>query len=337
MFLQGDSLAVLKAIKSESIDCCVTSPPYWGLRDYGVAGQIGLESTPDAFVARLVEVFREVRRVLKTDGTCWVNLGDSYAANRGYQVSQSKHQSHDYGDSNASRVPVGLKPKDLVGIPWRVAFALQADGWWLRQDIIWAKPNPMPESVRDRCTKAHEYVFLLTKAERYWWDMEAMKEPVTGGAHSRGSGVNPKAKVPSGWDTTSSNHRQLTGRYPRSKQNASFSAAVNEVVTRRNKRSVWTIATQATPEAHFATFPLTLPELCLKAGCRVGGIVLDPFNGAGTTGIAALKNGRRYVGIELKPEYIEISRNRMARKPKAQKKAKALPVDQTQMLLCGGE
>jgi DNA modification methylase len=330
MFLQGDSLAVLKAIKSESIDCCVTSPPYWGLRDYGVDGQIGLESTPDAFVARLVDVFREVRRVLKTDGTCWVNLGDSYASQGGSQVAQTKWQVEGASDGQAggaSRTPPsGLKPKDLCGIPWRVAFALQADGWWLRQDIIWHKPNPMPESVRDRCTKAHEYVFLLTKAERYWWDAEAMKEPCSDdmvrrslAGHTRGA--NGKLD-PSRCDAN-------TLRGERSK--------VLDVSRGRNRRSVWTIATQPTPEAHFATFPLTLPELCLRAGCRVGGIVLDPFNGAGTTGIAALKNGRRYIGIELKPEYIEISKNRMARKPKAQKKSKALPVNQTQMSFWGGE
>lgn len=296
--LQGDSLAVLRTLPDESVNCCVTSPPYWGLRDYGVAGQIGLESTPDEFVARLVDVFREVRRVLKADGTCWVNLGDSYAANRGYQVSQSKHQSHDYGDSNASRVPVGLKPKDLVGIPWRVAFALQADGWWLRQDIIWHKPNPMPESVRDRCTKAHEYVFLLTKAERYWWDAEAMSEPL-----ARPEEANRKTPAVFGgadkWVDAKKQSRLHSGNEYKGTPTGT-----------RNRRSVWTIATQPTPEAHFATFPLELPEMCLRAGCPVDGVVLDPFNGAGTTGLAALKNGRRYIGIELNPEYVEITHQR---------------------------
>lgn len=285
---QGDSLAVLRDMPSDSVDCCVTSPPYWGLRDYGVDGQIGLESTPDEFVGRLVEVFREVRRVLKEDGTCWVNLGDSYAANRGYQVSQSKHQSHDYGQSNAISVPDGLKPKDLVGIPWRVAFALQADGWWLRQDIIWHKPNPMPESVRDRCTKAHEYVFLLTKSAKYFWDTEAMKEKAIVG--SCGS------KFTTG--KTLGHQRGKVGQRERKDDGT------------RNRRSVWTIATQPTPEAHFATFPLELPEICLRAGCPVDGVVLDPFSGAGTTGLAALKNGRKYIGIELNPDYVAITHAR---------------------------
>lgn len=300
--LQGDSLAVLRDMDSDSVNCCVTSPPYWGLRDYGVAGQIGLESTPDAFVSRLVEVFREVRRVLKTDGTCWVNLGDSYASTGG-DLNKRKpgfsitgHQSlvAANGAKPGNRTPpAGLKPKDLCGIPWRVAFALQADGWWLRQDIIWHKPNPMPESVRDRCTKAHEYVFLLAKAERYWWDMEAMKEASTyAGCVNSFENKNAAARVV----------EKLTGN---------MEAGVSyETKPTRNRRSVWTMATQATPEAHFATFPLELPEMCLRAGCPVDGVVLDPFNGAGTTGLAALKNGRRYIGIELNPSYIEITHER---------------------------
>lgn len=296
--LQGDSLSVLRDMDSESVNCCVTSPPYWGLRDYGVAGQIGLESTPDAFVSRLVEVFREVRRVLKTDGTCWVNLGDSYASTGG-DLNKRKpgfsitgHQSlvAANGAKPGNRTPpAGLKPKDLCGIPWRVAFALQADGWWLRQDIIWHKPNPMPESVRDRCTKAHEYVFLLTKAERYWWDVEAMKEKA----------LQPFGTPKHTGQIKSAVLGQLSG-----------SLGTNQGSETRNRRSVWTLATQATPEAHFATFPLELPEMCLRAGCPVDGVVLDPFNGAGTTGLAALKNGRRYIGIELNPSYIEITHER---------------------------
>jgi len=298
---RGDSLEVLRAMPDKSIDCCVTSPPYWGLRDYGVSGQIGLEPTPEEFVTRLVEVFREVRRVLKTDGTCWVNLGDSYASGGG-TGHQGKHgdrcnRTHTQRSLlGNSAEHSGLKPKDLCGIPWRVAFALQADGWWLRQDIIWQKPNPMPESVRDRCTKAHEYVFLLTKAERYFWDAEAMKEPAT---HA--------GKVVTLGDKSFSK-----GQANGAGVSASGNGAKSEytVVESRNRRSVWTMATQPTPEAHFATFPLELPEMCLLAGCPVGGVVLDPFNGAGTTGLAALKNGRQYVGIELNPAYIEITHQR---------------------------
>lgn len=361
--MQGDVLDRLRELPDGSVNCCVTSPPYWGLRDYGTAKwdggspecdhqpttgtqgptgeradrqhtqkrifgiecrkcgavridkQIGLEATPELFVARIVEVFGEVRRVLAKDGTCWVNLGDSYA-----NPSQSGGGDPTIGTRNLGGVRQpkmgighGLKPKDLSGIPWRVAFALQADGWYLRQDIIWSKPNPMPESIKDRCTKAHEYIFLLTKSQRYFWDAEAMKEPVSGNAHARGSGVNPKARVPSGWDTTNSDHHQLTGRYPRSKQNESFSAAVSGLVAARNKRSVWTIPTMPTPDAHFATFPIEIPELCILAGCPKGGLVLDPFSGAATTGLACLKNNRRYLGIELNPEYIAIS-HRRARK-----------------------
>jgi DNA modification methylase len=326
--MQGDALAVLSHLADDSMDCCVTSPPYWGLRDYGVEGQIGLEETPAEFVAKLTEVFREVRRVLKASGTCWVNLGDSYAGSWGSQgrqghgavagrsavaARQIAAEAKKANRTGAIPEDSGLKPKDLCGIPWRVAFALQADGWYLRQDIIWHKPNPMPESVRGRCTKAHEYVFLLTKSARYFWDAAAMKEPVSGNAHLRGSGVNPKAKVPSGWDTSAGSHRHLVGRYPKAKQNTSFPAAVTDVVSDRNRRSVWTLATMPTPEAHFATFPIELPEMCIRAGCPEGGLVLDPFSGAGTTGLACLKNGRRYVGIELNPEYVAMANQRAAR------------------------
>jgi DNA modification methylase len=276
---------------AESVDCCITSPPYWGLRDYGVAGQIGLESTPTEFVEKLTDVFREVRRVLRDDGTCWVNLGDSYAAQPGQRKETDKagaKQITSAGSIGApSRSPEGFKPKDLIGIPWRVALALQADGWYLRQDIIWHKPNPMPESVRDRCTKAHEYVFLLTKSPRYWWDSEAMKEEATCD-RMRGPALHADAISTNG-------NSGLSRMQPRDT---------------RNRRSVWTIATQATPEAHFATFPLELPEMCLRAGCKPDGIVLDPFNGAGTTGLAAIKNGRKYIGIELNPAYIEITHQR---------------------------
>lgn len=311
--LHGDSIAVLRALPSESIDCCVTLPPYWGLRDYGVDGQIGLEKTPEEFVAKLVEVFREVRRVLKADGTCFVNLGDSYAAagGSGRQGKNGDRATRTHTQEcllpNSAEAS-GLKPKDLIGIPWRVAFALQADGWWLRQDIIWHKPNPMPESVRDRCTKAHEYVFLLTKAERYFWDAGAIAEPVVKGY--AGSNFNT-GKSGVHQLNRSSDKPRVHGNLPgRSDGGAACNKPGQET---RNRRSVWTLATQPTPDAHFATYPIELPELCIMAGSREGGLILDPFNGAGTTGMAALKNGRRYIGIELNAEYIDITHRRFQR------------------------
>jgi DNA modification methylase len=512
----GDALTVLRTLPSESVHCCVTSPPYWGLRDYGSdpivwggdsghehdwqdtswkpdrwgvhdddnpgekqqtnggslghrgavkeqatcacgawRGSLGLEPTPELFVEHIVSVFAEVRRVLRSDGTLWVNLGDSYAANAkgsGGKKNSTLNAKRDEDGTVCGKSIVtfalhsfdlpasGLKPKDLVGIPWRVAFALQADGWWLRSDIIWHKPNPMPESVTDRPTKSHEYLFLLAKSERYWYDAEAIKEPASvdtharyargrsdthkwadggpgnqtiakGFEHMRAPGVNPKAAM----------------NAPGSKQNASFSNAVKDIVDTRNKRSVWTLATLPTPDAHFATFPIELPETCIKAGCppegkrcdcdeiietplgtgpisdpsletgRAGmnrprrpdegtrpitrreqreyagqmrdsphraqmrglageafahytrtdqsgarplpaallgdwlalgwltpatpcqcpiepaGTVLDPFAGAGTTGLAALKQGRKFLGIELNPKYIEIANARAQR------------------------
>lgn len=327
----GDVLECLRELADESVHCVVTSPPYWGLRDYGIEGQIGLERTPQEYVARMVEVFREVRRVLRADGTVWLNLGDCYtgsgkAGNNPEYWGKHKEFGHLTG-ANPGRFgyamftpPPGLKRKELVGIPWRVAFALQADGWYLRSDIIWSKPNPMPESVTDRPTKSHEYIFLLTKAARYWYDAEAIKEEVTGNAHARGDGVNPKArarKTPDGWDTSRGNgghgsfHREGRER-GRVKQNPSFSAAVHEVVSMRNRRTVWTIATQPYPEAHFATFPEKLVEPCILAGCPEGGTLLDPFCGSGTALQVALRLGRRAVGIELKTEYMAMTRKRIA-------------------------
>ena len=247
--LVGDVLDRLAEIPDESVHCCVTSPPYWGLRCYGVDGQIGLEATPDEFVARMVEVFREVRRVLRPDGTCWLNLGDSYSGSGegggGNRKGNEHGQQHDA--MQGKRGSSGLKPKDLVGIPWRVALALQQDGWWLRQDIIWSKPNPMPESVRDRCTKSHEYIFLLTKSPRYYYDAEAIKENgsgVSGGA-CFGKVNHAEAAAEAG---------QQTREYDRPEYGT------------RNRRSVWTITTQPYPDAHFATFPEELPRLCIAAG-----------------------------------------------------------------------
>lgn len=320
------------------VQTIVTSPPYWGLRDYGVDGQIGHEPTLREFIDTLVDVFELCRELLTDDGTAWVNMGDSYCGKRGAAWGPSEAstearamtQSRRRDDALIPRSDVrvaGLKPKDLVGQPWRLAFALQDAGWYLRQDIVWHKPNPMPESVRDRCTKAHEYVFLLSKSEKYFYDFDAMQEPVSGNAHSRGSGVNPKAREPAGWDTGPGGHREKVGRYPgtgvgfgrgydkatkpRAKQNASFSAAVADLVDTRNRRSVWSIPTQSFDGAHFATFPEALVEPCVLAGSRVGDVVFDPFFGSGTTGQVAQRLGRRFIGCELNPEYEQLQRDRL--------------------------
>ena len=252
----GDALDTLRKMQDNCVHCVVTSPPYFGLRDYGQPGQIGLEPSPQEFVTKLVEIFREVRRVLRPDGTCWLNLGDSYAANRGYQVPSTKggpkHGPGQAAGGKGSIVPDGLKPKDLIGIPWRVAFALQADGWYLRQDIIWAKPNPMPESVRDRCTKAHEYLFLLTKSPKYYFDSTAISEPAI-----YAPGKSKEVEREPGYYDGKWSEQGAGGRNDKSFK------AIRET---RNKRSVWTIAPKPYKEAHFATFPPDLVEPCIKAG-----------------------------------------------------------------------
>ncbi|HIE3952405.1 TPA: DNA-methyltransferase [Pseudomonas aeruginosa] len=288
----------------QSFHCCITSPPYFGLRDYGMASQIGLEQTPAEFVARLVEVFREVRRVLRDDGTLWVNMGDSYASIAGGYAPEGSAGKHDIVSRNTRgavrrghrRNPAeGLKQKDLMGIPWRLAFALQDDGWYLRQDIIWHKPNPMPESVRDRCTRAHEYVFMLTKAPRYYYDHEAVKEDAVS-EHPSGNGFKRDARESyKNLDGTArGNDEQWTG-----------------VGGKRNRRSVWTVPTAGFKGAHFATFPPDLIRPCVLAGAPRGGLVLDPFGGAGTTALVTMQEGRRSVLIELNPEYAAIARNRL--------------------------
>ena len=348
--LIGDVIEKLKEIPDQHINTCVTSPPYWGLRDYGTAewkggdsdcdhikgtlqsqkstlhpgsnnkndkrtttgmpysdicgkcgairqdNQIGLEKTPELYVDKMVKVFREVRRVLRDDGTLWLNLGDSYAANQGDGFDTNKDGGERKRLSASPKVKSGLPPKNLVGIPWRVAFALQADGWYLRQDIIWHKPNPMPESVKDRCTKAHEYIFLLSKSQKYYYDHEAIKEPAD-------TPVNSKSKCGFGSlegknNTIEYSHSNKTGKRW-------------EKTDTRNKRSVWTVSTKPFSGAHFATFPPNLIEPCILAGCPKDGIVLDPFFGAGTTGIVSLKNGRNYIGIELNSEYAEMAENRI--------------------------
>lgn len=360
MIVQANSLSI--PLKTNSVQCVVTSPPYWGLRDYGIAGQLGLEKTPEEYVARMVAVFAEVKRVLRDDGTCWINLGDSYASYPGKGGSGTFNGRNGHGENytRAARKgsgradgivsddsprnrdgapPCSLPAKNLIGIPWRVAFALQADGWYLRSDIIWSKPNPMPESVTDRPTKAHEYLFLLAKSERYYYDAEAIKEPsitndprrpyTSEGAwamdgrpvEQRHEGVNSrmhvdrepqhssarKVRSPAGWKTGNGAHGSIheNGR-------ESEVTYVADTFESRNKRSVWTIATQPYPEAHFATFPENLVKPCILAGCPVGGIVLDPFSGSGTVVKVAQDFGRHGVGLELSGEYLGLSRRRTA-------------------------
>ena len=349
IILVGDCIEQLKTLPDESIDCCVTSPPYYGLRDYGtgkwVGGdpncphyrttkrsdataighkammdgghpvgdaiyktvcplcgavredkQIGLEETPGQYVEHLVEVFREVRRVLKNDGTLWLNIGDSYSGSGKGPAGNlcKRHDEQNMTNSSVVQavVPDGCKPKDLIGIPWMLAFALRADGWYLRQDIIWSKPNPMPESVRDRCTKSHEYIFLLSKSQRYYYDCDAIKE---------------RAKTK---PTKRNKHKEGYQADYAKGDRFSPGERVYGADGFRNKRDVWSIPLKPLKEAHFATFPEKLVEPCVLAGCKPNGIVLDPFFGSGTTGVVALKHGRDFVGCELNPEYVEIANRR---------------------------
>lgn len=262
VIFEGDALSVLARLKPKSVQSVVTSPPYWGLRDYGYEGQIGLEETLQQFINRLVTVFSEVKRVLRDDGTLWLNIGDGYTSgNRGYRAADKKNPAR--AMSVRPDTPVGLKPKDLLGIPWRLAFALQDDGWFLRSDIVWNKPNAMPESVKDRPTRSHEYIFLLTKTEKYYYDHEAVKEKTVEGKS-------------------------------------------------RNRRSVWNINTQASPWAHFATFPPTLIEPCILASTKPEDFVLDPFFGSGTVGVTSQSLGRHYIGIELNHDYVVLAAERLA-------------------------
>lgn len=307
---QGDALTVLRTLPDCSVHMVVTSPPYWGLRDYGCVGQLGLEATPAEYISKMVEVFREVRRVLRDDGTCFVNEGDSYAGSWGAQGRQGdgavQGRSACYGRLIAAAakkkhrtgsIPEasGLKPKDLCLIPWHFAIAMQEDGWWCRDIIVWDKPAPMPESVRDRCTKSWEPIFMFAKSKKYYFDQDAIREPDKGTDHPRNVLTAPDRA--NGFTAPDAGIRTAEGR------NGSG----------RNKRNVWRLPPMATPDAHFATFPLELPETCIKAGCPEGGTVLDPFAGAGTTGLACLKNARSFIGIELSAEYIEIAHNRVAR------------------------
>lgn len=350
-----DCLDGMRLLPDGCVHCCVTSPPYFGLRDYGVQGQIGLELTPEAYLSRLVEVFREVRRVLRDDGTLWLNLGNSYAGSGKGSAAYPEHAG-DKQESNKgtvgcqkiTAVHYDREPKNLLGIPWRVAFALQADGWYLRSDIIWAKTNQMPESVKDRPTKAHEYLFLLSKNRSYYYDAEAIAKPVADstandlrvakedftdrrpeqdyvGSPQQGSGMLKPSytKVPAGWDQGEGAHGTIhrdgrTIRYGGKKYtenpdqfNRTKSGNIYKVRPYRNKRTVWTLATQPFKEAHFATFPEKLVEPCILAGCPAGGVVLDPFMGSGTTAKVALENGRKFLWFELNPKYMKIAEKRL--------------------------
>jgi DNA modification methylase len=290
----GDCREILATLPVARVQCVVTSPPYWGLRDYGVNGQLGLEPTPELYVAHMVEVFRAVRRVLREDGTVWVNLGDSYnsaASNQNGSGLDGSVRGGNLERGRTSTTAPGLKPKDLVDIPWRVAFALQADGWYLRADIIWAKPNPMPESVTDRPTKSHEYVFLLSKQERYFYDAEAIKEAATHGERFHGAYADPSVLHQTKWRNGRDHPENVTAH--------------------RNRRSVWTIATEPYPEAHFATFPTDLVAPCIQAGSRYGDLVLDPFAGSGTALFVAKEYGRRAIGIELNAGYVHLAAARL--------------------------
>lgn len=300
--MQGDVRQQLATLADGSIQCCVTSPPYWGLRDYGQQGQLGLETTPHEYVENMVTVFRQVHRVLADDGVLWLNLGDSYASYRDGKATPDTTR----GNSKGTLVPKGnaanrmaasfdgspIKHKELVGIPWRVAFALQSDGWYLRQDIIWHKPNPMPESVTDRCTKSHEYLFMLTKQPNYYFDNEAIKEPSTTGKWDK---MPPIGGV----------------KHVKGNDNHTYSGNTPSHNGLRNKRDVWTVPTKPFKGAHFAVMPEALVEPCILSSSRVNDVILDPFTGSGTVGVVAIRNHRQFVGTELNPEYIQIAHQRI--------------------------
>ena len=378
MIIQGNALTVLQGMNSESVHCCVTSPPYYGLRDYGLPptmwsavdysplpgmqeihiaeweGCLGLEPTVEMFLGHIVLIFREVRRILRNDGTLWMNFGDSYCSTAPGTMGDNIHIEGTKEATKRARkimrpeLSSGMKPKDLQGIPWRAAFALQADGWYLRSDIIWHKPNPMPESVQDRPTKAHEYIFLLSKSQKYYYDAHAIKEPIVCPESSTLEDIQramnrkrftdptePSYRAPSGWDTEKGSHGAFhkDGRRPKGNaktfrgggtytqgrsydndskvERESHGNTVNESGM-KNKRDVWTVATQPFPEAHFATFPTELIRPCILAGCPVGGIALDPFHGSGTTGQVSLEENRDFIGIDLNPDYIEIQKKRIS-------------------------
>lgn len=334
----GDSLEVVKTFPDNCMDCVVTSPPYYALRDYGQEGQIGLEGTPQEYIDKLVSLFREVRRCLKKSGTLWVNIGDSYWGggwrDAPFSMQSGEIQKGSLGTHCGSNMPSlkgnssegGIKDKDLIGIPWMLAFALRNDGWYLRQDIIWNKPNPMPESVKDRCVKNHEYIFLFSKSKKYHFDYEAIQEeavtqvdPRVGkreeynGKRDGTNGNGQRAFVPlktkprfggsKYGDNDDPHYKTYSGK--------EWEPTMNKEVVVRNKRSVWTVNVKPIKEAHFATYPQELIEPCILAGCPEGGVVFDPFMGSGTTGIVARKLGRNFLGCELNPEYRDMAERRI--------------------------
>ena len=332
----GDCLETLKQLPCESVNMCVTSPPYYGLRDYGHGEQIGLEDTPEDFINKLVLVFREVKRVLKKDGTLWVNIGDTYAgSNCGYSSkpdaewkSSTKNTSTIKSYNGPIKSKGGYKPKDMIGIPWMLAFALRSDGWYLRQDIIWNKPNSMPESVKDRCVKSHEYIFLLSKSKKYYFDYESIQEEATGYDGRKDTKMKGSKKYNDGnivpnnrkQGLSCSAHERWKFRTHKNLQEKDISVNTihkkrtcgeEEYYAVRNKRSVWSVNTQPFKGAHFAVFPPKLIIDCIKAGCPKGGIVLDPFMGSGTTAIVARKHNRHYIGCEVNPDYKIIQDNRI--------------------------
>ena len=321
----GDAIDVLKNIEPSSCDMCVTSPPYYGLRNYGIDDQIGLERTPEEYIEHLVTIFREVRQALRDDGTLWLNIGDSYATRSGPQPPRNTRNQCGH---TAKAVPAGYKAKDLIGIPWMLAFALRADGWYLRQDIIWQKTNCMPESVRDRCTKSHEYLFLLSKSPRYYFDAEAISEPIAESSAKRYQ-QNIAAQVGSNRQPGKSNGNMKAAlprfggkKYGDDKrpESRTKSGAECKPQLRRNKRDVWAISTAGFKGAHFAVFPPALVRPCILAGSRPGGIVLDPFIGSGTTAVTALETGRQYIGIDISRDYVDIANHRIEAAVTAAKK-----------------
>lgn len=300
--LNGDCIEMMRTLPEKSINCCVTSPPYYGLRDYGHGGQIGLEETPDAFVQKLVEVFREVKRVLRDDGTLWLNLGDSYVSKPTGSLGNFTGAKHGFTGGHSHQIAAlkrpdksgfGIPEKNLIGIPWMVAFALRADGWYLRQDIIWHKPNPMPESVQDRCTKAHEYIFLLSKCSKYYYDIEPIRED-----------IKPTSGKINGAPLRGEHILECGGRKTEKREYDEIKGA--------NKRSVWSVNTKSYEGAHFATYPPELIRPCILAGCPKGGVVLDPFGGSGTTAAVANEEGRDAILCELNPEYIPLINKRLS-------------------------
>ena len=312
--LCGDAVEILRTLPPESVNCCVTSPPYYGLRDYGKDGQIGLEQTPAEYIARLVEVFREVKRVLRDDGTIWVVIADSYAGSGKGAMSKERlrevknKQSYKFStDDPATKIPKTwdkIKPKDMIGIPWSLAFALRDDGWYLRSTVIWQKPNALPESCRDRPTRSYEYVFLLSKSYHYYYDQEAVKEPVAEGTIARMKrGVSGNHK----YSEAAPGQTPQTFNRPRPNRTGIYVSLAKT----RNLRDVWTVSTKAYHGAHFAVFPVELVEPCILAGCPTGGVVLDPFFGSGTTGVAAASLGRRFIGIDLNPDFCKLAEERL--------------------------